>query len=244
MFDIERLANRTDFICAKAGADFANRQIEILILGGGFGVFHAVGSAFDGNVGARHDAMLGPDHNAMFTQRLDIARHQLRRTRHLERDESDTLGQVDDGLWLPAQEVRVQILLILVARNVAEIRQVEGLAMNNRVKIRFCRAYLVVMDGQVRVEFAGHAFKAAVIRCVQFAGAPAFVDHDTGDIGCRFIDDFAQTAAGTANEEGCAIIPTLIDAVHKWSKQSDFIYSQEYHFFRVIFVLSYPLNTV
>ena len=56
----------------------------------------------------------------------------------------------------------------------------------------------------MRIEFAGHLFKAAIIRCVEFGGLSTFIDNNTRDVGCRLIYDLAQAATRTADEEGRA----------------------------------------
>ena len=70
----------------------------------------------------------------------------LRRLRHcltliqanlgVERNETNPFGQIDNGLWLPAQKMGIQILLILITRNMTQISQMYGLGMNDRMEIR------------------------------------------------------------------------------------------------------------
>ena len=59
----------------------------------------------------------------------------------------------------------VQVFFVLVTWNVAQVGQVDGLGVDDGVKVRVCGTNLVVMHGQVRIEFAGHLLKSTVIGC-------------------------------------------------------------------------------
>lgn len=94
-------------------------QVEVFVVGGGLGVLDTVDGALDGYIRAGHNAVLGPDGDAVLAQRGDRALHQLRRPGHLEQHQPDALGQVDDQLGFPAQQLAVEVQLVAVLGDMA-----------------------------------------------------------------------------------------------------------------------------
>jgi hypothetical protein len=48
----------------------------------------------------------------------------------------------------------------------------------------------------VRVKLAGHLIETTVVGSVDLTGLPIVINHNTGQIGCRFVFDFTQAAPG------------------------------------------------
>ena len=76
----------------------------------------------------------------MAVQRFDISFHQPGRTGNMEWNKADPFKQVEDRLWLPAQEMSIEIFLVLVTRDMTQIGQVDRLDMDDRVKVGVRRA--------------------------------------------------------------------------------------------------------
>src|SRR5512140_2750606 len=162
----------------------------------------------------------------MFTQRFDIARHQFSRTWWTEGNKTNSFRQVEDGFWLPAQEMCIQVLLILIAWNMAQVRQVHRLGMDDRMEVRTRLADLIVMYGKMGIEFAGHSLESAVIRRIEFASFAAFIDNDASDIGSWFVNDLAQATSRTADKESCVCHfgdgLRQFDFFNQWETRADF----------------------
>src|SRR5215212_5974353 len=97
-----------------------------------------------------------------------------------------------DGFRLPAQEVRVEILLILIAWNMTQVGEMDRLGMDHRMKICSRGTHLVIVDGQVRVEFTGHTRKAAVRGCIELSCSAIYIHNNTGNAGRWCVDDLTQ----------------------------------------------------
>ncbi len=112
-----------------------------------------------------------------------------------------TLRQIDDRLRLPAQEMGVQILLILITGNMAQVGDMQRLGMNDGMEIGAGGQDLVIVDGQMGVELTRHTLKAAVIGGVHFPGLAAFVHHDAGNMCGGHISNFTQAPARAGHQE-------------------------------------------
>lgn len=93
------------------------------------------------------------------------------------------------------------IPFILVRWDVSEQGQMPRVGMDERMETGARGNHLIVMYGQVGVELAGHALKAAVAGGVQLAGAPARADLNAGHMRGWIILDLPQPPARAADQE-------------------------------------------
>src|SRR5512134_1292850 len=138
---------------AESLARAAGGEVQVLVVGRCLGIFDQVEGMEDRVIGPRHHTMSRPDDYAMFAQGKHRLDGQFRRTRQNEWQNADPLREIEDSLRLPAQEVAIEILLFLIIRKMTEIGEMQGLRVQNGMKVYFFRTHLVVMHGQVRVEF-------------------------------------------------------------------------------------------
>ena len=93
--------------------------------------------------------MLRPQDDAVCPQVRDVRRHQRPGTRHHERQEADPRGQVDDRLGFPAQQASVEVGLVAVGRNVAQVHELGRLGVHDCMEVRARPLDRVVVDRQV-----------------------------------------------------------------------------------------------
>ena len=153
--------------------------------------------------------MLRPDDDPAGPQALHVGRHQLRGAGHCEREHPDPGRQGDEGLRLPAQQPRIDVGLVPVSGDVAQVRQVRRLCVDDRMEVRAAAADHVLVHGEVRVPLGRDALEQAATRCEQRARASALVDVDGTEARVRVGGEGAQAATRPgddhrpASEAGC-----------------------------------------
>jgi hypothetical protein len=73
--------------------------------------------------------------------------------------------------------------------------------MQNGMEIDVPYAHLIVMDRQMRVEFAGHALELATRSGEHPSRSPIQIDYDAGKVGGRRLQDITQSPARPTNDE-------------------------------------------
>ena len=87
----------------------------------GFRILDQIQGVEYGALRPRHHAVLGPDDQGMLTQSQHGLHCQLRRTDEDKWQHTHPIWKIEDCFRLPAQDVTIQILLILIFGEMAEV---------------------------------------------------------------------------------------------------------------------------
>ena len=97
----------------------------------------------------------------MLAEPRDVRRAHLDGAGNHELEHADALREPHDGLGLPAQDRRVHARRVAVGGDVAEVRQVRRLGVNDGVEVDAAARHLVLVHGEVRVELGRQPREAA-----------------------------------------------------------------------------------
>jgi hypothetical protein len=90
-----------------------------------------------------------PDDNPSIAQGTLIGQHQLALSWHEKGHHGYPFWEVQDRFGLPTQQMPIQVVLVLIVREVAQVRHFAGLGMNDRVKLQVVARHVVTVNGQV-----------------------------------------------------------------------------------------------
>src|SRR5215213_6504577 len=89
--------------------------------------------------------------------------------------------------------MRVEEFFVLILRKMAQERQEFRLGMDNGMRLDLPRSHLVMVNGQVRIEFTCHPFEWTIRRCKHPSGLAAVIHNDRREVCGWSFGDIAQS---------------------------------------------------